>query len=205
MLDDPCTVTALGVDATNTLQGEIDKQFARFAADADSTIPLAGDLKPLADSLFTSFLEPTALDSTNSPWLVFDPQAVRVTPLAGNGNSISTTLVLCARPRAIAGVRPAARRTPLPVLSLGTAPAEYTVPVSVELPFAKLERRAELLLTGSVGAGHARRECLCIQRACAGHAGQRVHRPHGVGVTARTAVAHVSAALGCHGSGAPAR
>ncbi len=155
-LVDPCTVTALGVDATKTLQGVIDKQLARFAAEADTTIPTVGDFKPLADSLWKSFLEPTALDSTNSLWLVLDPQAVRVTPFAGNGPSIVTTMVLYARPRVIAGVKPVVRMTPLPALSLGTAPSEYAVPVSVELPFAELERRASLLLAQETATGSVR-------------------------------------------------
>ena len=156
VLDDPCTVTALGVDATKTLQGVIDKQLRVFAAEADSAIPQAGDFKPLADSLWTSFLEPTALDSTNLLWLVLDPQAVRVTPFAGSGTTIITTMVLYARPRVIAGTKPAVRRRPLPVLTLGTAPPDYTVPVSVELPFAKLERRAALLLAQDTRAGSVR-------------------------------------------------
>jgi len=153
---DPCTVTALGLDATRTLQGVIETQLALFAAEADTTIPTAGDFKPLADSLWKSFLEPTALDSTNSLWLVLDPQAVRVTPFAGNGPSITTTIVLTARPRVIAGEKPVVRMKPLPVLSLGTAPSEYTVPVSVELPFAELERRAALLLTQETATGSVR-------------------------------------------------
>jgi hypothetical protein len=156
VLVDPCTVTVLGVDATRTLQGVIDKQLALFAAEADTTIPQVGDFRPLADSLWTSFLEPTALDSTNSLWLVLDPQAVQVTPFAGNGPSIVTTMVLYARPRVIAGEKPAARLKALPALTLGTAPLEYTVPVSVELPFAELERRAALLLAEETTTGSVR-------------------------------------------------
>ncbi len=155
-LVDPCTVTALGVDATKTLQGVIDRQLAVFAAEADTTIPAVGDFKPLADSLWKSFLEPTALDSTNSLWLVLDPQSVQVTPFAGNGPSIITTMVLYARPRVIAGAKPVVRSKPLPVLALGAGPLEYTVPVTVELPFAELERRAELLLAQETASGSVR-------------------------------------------------
>jgi hypothetical protein len=145
-LRDPCRVTALGVDATRTLQGVLDKQLAAFAVDADSTIPKVADFRPLADSLWKSFLEPTALDSTGNLWLVLDPEAVQVTPFATSGPSITTTLVLYARPRVLAGAKPAVRARPLPVLALGRAPAEFTVPVTVELPFAELERRATQLL-----------------------------------------------------------
>lgn len=156
VLVDPCTVTALGVDATKTLQGVIDKQLSLFAAEADSAIPAVGDFKPLADSLWKSFLEPTALDSTNSLWLLLDPQGVRVTPFSGNGPSIITTMVLYARPRVIAGPKPVVRQTPLPVLSLGTAPSDFTVPMTVELPFAELERRAALLLAQETSTGSVR-------------------------------------------------
>ncbi|MDQ8158462.1 MAG: DUF4403 family protein [Gemmatimonadota bacterium] len=155
-LVDPCTVTALGVNATPTLQSVIDRQLATFAADAERTIPEVGDFRPLADSLWTSFLEPTALDSSNALWLVLDPQAVQVTPFAGNGPSLITTMVLYARPRVIAGVKPAVLRKPLPALTLGTAPADYSVPVSVELPFAELERRAAVLLAADTATGTVR-------------------------------------------------
>jgi hypothetical protein len=117
---------------------------------------MVGDFRPLADSLWKSFLEPTALDSTNSLWLVLDPQTVQVTPFVGNGPSIVTTMVLSARPRVIAGAKPAVRMKPLPVLALGSAPPDYTVPVSVELPFAELERRAALLLAQETSSASVR-------------------------------------------------
>lgn len=145
-LRDPCMVTALGVNATRTLQSVIDKQLAAFAAEADSAIPVAGDFKPLADSLWRSFQEPTALDSLGALWLLLDPQAVRVTPFVGAGRNITTTLVLYARPRVVAGVKPQVSTKPLPALSLGEAGTDFRVPVAVELPFAELQRRATLLL-----------------------------------------------------------
>jgi hypothetical protein len=145
-LRDPCVVTVLGVDATPTLQSVVDRQLAAFAAQADSTIPQVGDFRPLADSLWQSFLEPTPLDSTGSLWLLLDPEGVRVTPFEGAGVNLTTTLVLYARPRVVAGARPVVRRKPLPALALGQAPPEFRVPVSVELPFAELARRATELL-----------------------------------------------------------
>ncbi len=146
-LRDPCLVTALGVNATPTLQNVIDRQLATFAADADTAIPAAADFKPLADSLWQSFLEPTALDSLSSLWLVLDPEAVRVTPFVGNGINITTNLVLYARPRVVAGAKPIVRKRPLPPLALGQAPREFSVPVTVELPFVELGRRATALLS----------------------------------------------------------
>lgn len=146
-LRDPCVVTMLGVDATKTLQGVVDKQLATFAAQTDTTIPQVADFRPLADSLWKSFLEPTALDTLSSLWLVLDPEAVRVTPFVGSGVNVTTTLVLYARPRVVAGGKPYVRPRPLPSLALGQAPSEFSVPVTVELPFVEMARRATLLLT----------------------------------------------------------
>ncbi len=141
-LRDPCLVTALGVNATPTLQSLIDDQLTLFSAQADTAIPAAADFRPLADSLWRSFLEPTALDTLGTLWLLLDPEAVRVTPFVGSGLNITTTMVLYARPRVIAGAKPVVRSRPLPALALGQAPAEFSVPVTVELPFAELSRLA---------------------------------------------------------------
>lgn len=145
-LRDPCRVTALGVNATNTLQGVLDKQMTLFAAQADSAIPAVGEFRTLADSLWRSFLEPTPLDTTGTLWLLVEPEAVRATPFTGTGTGIVTTLVLYARPRVVAGAKPASVKRPLPMLSLASAPSEFTVPVTVELPFDELARRATATL-----------------------------------------------------------
>jgi len=145
-LRDPCRVTALNVNATPSMQRLIDRQLAAFAAEADTMIPHVADFRPLADSLWRSFLEPTPLDSLNTLWLLIEPTGVQVTPFVGNGPSITTDLVLYARPRVIAGAKPVVRARPLPSLTLGTAPSGFSVPVTVELPFAEVERQSTMAL-----------------------------------------------------------
>jgi hypothetical protein len=146
-LIDACRVTLVGVNASGTLRDLVDRQLADFAIQADTAIPRATDLKPLADSLWRSFLEPTALDSTGSLWLMLEPEAIRVTPFVGSGPSITTSLVLYARPHVIAGARPVAKVRALPVVALGTAPPAFSVPVTVELPYVDIARRATALLS----------------------------------------------------------
>jgi len=155
-LVDACRVTTLGVDATRTLRDIVNRQLAGFATQADTTIPQVADFKPLADSLWRSFLEPTALDSTESLWLLLEPEAVRVTPFVGAGPSLTTSMILYARPRVISGAKPSVRARPLPALALGTAPAAFSVPVSVELPFAEVAKRAGLLLAADPPSGGVR-------------------------------------------------
>lgn len=149
---DPCAVTALHVDARPALKRMIDTQLRDFSAQVDTALPTAADLRPLADSIWKSFLEPSPLDTLNTLWLVLDPQAIRVTPLNGVGPSFRTAIVVYARPRVIAGAKPATLTTPLPILSLGDNPGGFVVPVSVELPFDEVNRRAtELLIAETAG------------------------------------------------------
>jgi len=145
-LRDPCQVTALGLNATPSMQRLIDRQLAGFAAAADTMIPVVADFRPLADSLWKSFLEPTMLDTTGTLWLLVEPTGVQVTPFVGVGPSIQTTMVLYAQPRVVAGGKPVARMRALPVLTLGNAPPGFSVPVTVELPFAELEKQASATL-----------------------------------------------------------
>ncbi|MBC7841900.1 MAG: DUF4403 family protein [Gemmatimonadaceae bacterium] len=160
---DQCRVTAMNVDATRPLQSMIDGQLKDFSAQVDTALPNAADLRPLADSIWRSFLEPTALDTLNSLWLVLDPEAIRVVPLAGVGPSFRTAIVVYARPRVIAGAKPPAISRPLPVLSLGTSPGGFVVPVSVELPFEEVNRRATALLVAETANTSERVDSVHVQ------------------------------------------
>lgn len=143
---DPCRVTALNIDATPALRSVVDGQLKTFASQVDSVMPTAADLRPLADSIWKSFLEPSPVDSLGTMWLILDPETIRVVPLSGTGPSFRTAIVVYARPRVVAGPKPAPIDRPLPELMLGTSPAGFVVPVAVELPFDDLARRATELL-----------------------------------------------------------
>jgi hypothetical protein len=145
-LQDECRVTALQIDATGALRSVVDGQLKTFAAQVDSAMPTAADLRPLADSIWKSFLEPSPLDTLNTLWLELNPEAIRVVPLNGVGASFRTAIVVYARPRVIAGAKPPPINRPLPILSLGTSPSGFAVPVQVELPFDEVNRRATELL-----------------------------------------------------------
>lgn len=153
---DPCLVSIFGLNAQRTLQDLLNRQLSDFAADADTAIPSVANLKPVADSLWRSFVEPTMLDSAGSLWLLLEPEAVRVAPLVGAGPSFTTAIVLYARPRVVSGARPVVRPKPLPPLTLGTAPREFDMPLTVELRYDEIERRAEALLASESGTGGVR-------------------------------------------------
>ena len=160
---DACRVTALDVDATRPLQVMIDTQLRDFSAQVDTALPIAADLRPLADSIWRSFLEPSPLDTLNSLWLVLDPEAIRVVPLIGVGPAFRTAIVVYARPRVIAGARPPTLSRPLPVLSLGTSRGGFVVPVAVELPFDEVNRRATALLAAETANTAERVDSVRVQ------------------------------------------
>jgi len=160
---DPCRVTSFNLDATAPLQAMIDRQLRDFSAQVDSVLPIAADLRPLADSIWRSFLEPSAMDTLNTLWLVLDPEAIRVVPLVGVGPGFRTALVVYARPRVIAGAKPPTINRPLPVLSLGSSPSGFVVPVSVELPFDEVNRRATELLVAETAGTSARVDSVHVQ------------------------------------------
>ncbi len=160
---DSCRVTALLVDATPAMQAMIDRQLGDFSAQVDTILPIAADLRPLADSIWRSFLEPTPLDTLNTLWLILDPEAIRVVPLSGVGPSFRTSIVVYARPRVIAGAKPTTIDRPLPVLSLGTSPGGFVVPVSVELPFEEVNRRATELLVAETAKTSERVDSVHVQ------------------------------------------
>ena len=135
---DPCQITMLKVDATPLMRRVIDAQIGRVRQQVDSAIPALADLRPSADSLWRTMQEPTALDTTNTTWLVMAPEGVSVAPLAGAGTTVSTAIVLTARPRVVVGAKPAADTRPLPSLTLARPASGMRVPVQVELPFAEL-------------------------------------------------------------------
>ncbi len=151
---DQCLVTVVGMNGTRALKDIIDRQLAAFAVQADTTIPRVADFRPLADSLWRSFLEPTPLDTLGTLWLMLEPEAVRVTPFIGTGPSVTTSIVLYAWPHVVSGSKPAMRLRPLPSLAMSDAPTQFTVPVSVELPFVDVARRATAIMAAEPSRVH---------------------------------------------------
>jgi hypothetical protein len=145
-LPDPCEITALRLDATPIMRRMADAQLAALTQQVDSALPAVADLRAAADSLWRTMQQPVALDSTTSLWLVLAPETVALVPITGRGNVVTTGLALTARPRVVAGARPAVRVRPLPSLTLARPSTGLRVPVDVQIPFDDVSRRATALL-----------------------------------------------------------
>ncbi|MEO7457797.1 MAG: DUF4403 family protein, partial [Gemmatimonadaceae bacterium] len=148
---DPCEVTLLKVDATPLMRSVVDGQAEKLKAQLDSALPALADIRPAADSLWKTLLQPIALDSSSTVWLSMAPENVALARPLGRGDALTTAVVITAHPRASIGSRPAAERRALPVLGLAPAGASgIHVPVDIELPFADLSAKVTQLMKGEV-------------------------------------------------------
>ena len=147
-LNDRCEVTLLHVDATSIVKRIIDGQSEDLRRQIDSVLPLAADMRSAADSLWQLSQDPLALDSASSVWLTLSPETVSLAPIIGSASTISTALVLTARPRVTVGPKPSVATQPLPSLTLARRSSGIHVPVEVELPFADLSQKVTGVLAG---------------------------------------------------------
>ena len=148
---DPCQVTLLRLDATPLMRHIIDAQSQRLRQQLDSALPALADLRPAADSLWRTMLQPLALDSTRTAWLSMTPQSIALARPLGRGDAVTTALVITARPHASIGDRPSAEQRALPALGLAAPGVSgIHIPVDIELPFTDLSARVTQLLKGEV-------------------------------------------------------
>jgi hypothetical protein len=147
---DPCEVTVLHVDATPTMKRILDAQLSYFRHQFDSLVPAVADLRPTADSIWRSMLQPLAMDSASTIWLSMSPDAISLGSLAGSAGTVTTAIALTAHPRVLVGRKPTTAARPLPSLTLAPKTTGIHVPLDIEIPFDELGRRATALLSGEV-------------------------------------------------------
>lgn len=150
-LPDPCQVTLLKLDATPLMRHIVDGQLEKVKQQLDSTLPALADLRPSADSLWRTLLQPIALDSASTVWLSMQPENIALARPLGRGDALTTALVITGRPHASIGARPTGERRPLP--TLGLAPPQGSgihIPVDIELPFAELSAKVTQLMKGEI-------------------------------------------------------
>lgn len=147
-LGDKCQVTVLDVDATSIVKRLLDGQSDELRREIDSLLPTVADLHAAADSLWKLSQQPLALDSTSTVWLTLSPEQVSLAPLVGSASSISTAIVLTARPRVIVGEKPEVSSAPLPTLTLARRSSGIHVPIEIELPFSDLSQKVTAMLSG---------------------------------------------------------
>lgn len=147
-LGDRCQVTLLHVDATPIVKRLLEAQSEDLRREIDSIVPAVGDLHGIADSLWKLAQQPLALDSAETVWLTLSPESVSLAPVIGSASTISTAIVLTARPRVTVGDKPQLPISSLPSLTLARKSAGIHVPIEIELPFSDFSQKVTSILAG---------------------------------------------------------
>lgn len=136
----PCEVTWFDIDITRRVVAPVvEQQLAEAARIIDVQTPKQTNIRPRAQQIWDALQEPSEL--AERTWLVLEPSDLALSPIAGNGATVTSTLTLHAKTRVVVGEKPAVARKPLPALRVANAvPGALRVPVDVEVAYDDLSR-----------------------------------------------------------------
>jgi hypothetical protein len=143
-----CSVTWFDFDITDRfIAPVVNNQLAIAARTIDKNTPAAANLKPQAQQIWTALQAPVELAPRT--WLVLEPMAVALTPIAGSGIEVTSTLSLTAQTRVVIGNKPVVAAKPLPPLRVAAAiPSGVRVPFNLEVPYDEASRLASSQVAG---------------------------------------------------------
>jgi hypothetical protein len=142
-----CAVTALNVDITHwKVAPLIDGELRDLARSLDEMTPRTTSVRSSAQRIWTALEAP--IDVGSRSWLIVDPVSFGMTPIAGNGMTIGSSLVLTARIRLVVGERPVLTVRPLPPLHAAAGAGGLRIPISVEISYEEASRLVEAEIAG---------------------------------------------------------
>ncbi len=136
-----CGVTILNINiADSKLAPLVNEQLRDVAKTIDGNTPKMTNLRPMVQQTWTTLQSPIPL--APRLWLVMEPLSVALGPIHGTGLDVSSTLILQAHTRVIAGDKPAIAAKPLPPLRTEENPAAagLRIPFNFELTYADASR-----------------------------------------------------------------
>jgi len=136
-----CEVTLFDIDITRRLIApRLEAQLREIGKVIDSTTPKTTNFKQEAETVWRFLQSPMKLEE--GAWLLFDPAGLATGPIRVEGDRIVTSIGFTARPRVVAGPRPAVPQDslPAPARAPTAAASELRVPFEVELPFTEVAR-----------------------------------------------------------------
>jgi hypothetical protein len=143
-----CQVTWFDFDITDRfIAPVVNNQLAIAARTIDRNTPAAANLEPQAQQIWTALQTPVELAPRT--WLVLEPAGVTLTPIAGAGMEVTSTLSLTAQTRVVIGNKPAVAQKPLPALRVAPATASgVRVPFDLDVPYEEVSRVVSKELAG---------------------------------------------------------
>lgn len=138
-----CQVTPFGIDITNRfIAPVVDDQLRQVAKNIDAAVPRMTSLRGSAQQIWTTLQQP--IEIAPRTWLQFEPLDFALTPVTGDGDAITSTLVLHALTRVVLGGSPAVNARPLPALqNAAAATGGLNVPLVLTAPYAEASRLAQ--------------------------------------------------------------
>ena len=145
---DACRMTVAQLDVTPLLDRVLRARLLRLAhQEVDAEVPRLTWLRPRAEQAWRALQQPIPVDER--AWLLLQPEGVWVAPLRGMGATVSTALLLTARPRIVFGDPPTANPRPLPDLRVAYPRGQgLHLVVEAEMPFSEAARRLAEALRG---------------------------------------------------------
>ena len=145
----PCEITWFDIDVTRRFVAPVvERELAKVARTIDRQIPRLANVRPQAAAIWAALQEP--IEVAPRTWLLVDPVAVALSPIAGSGNVVSTTLHLRTTTRIAVGDKPAPQSRPLAQLTTAppTIEPSLRVPLDIELPYTEASRLAAAQYAG---------------------------------------------------------
>lgn len=128
-----CKVKVLNFDVTELLTSKLQDIMNSKAPAVDRMIRDKVDIKPKVQEAWTRLQQPIKLgDSLN---LLINPTGLIVSPLSGDGNSVSFTVGVMAQPRLIAGEPPTVTPAALPGPTAAASESGFHIALEGEVPY----------------------------------------------------------------------
>jgi hypothetical protein len=142
-----CGVTILNFDVTPLLSYNLTFNLNNLVSSVDSRIAQISNFRDVCSIGWTKLQEPIEIDS--SIWLMVNPVVPCIAPLSGNGQYVSTSIGVMAKPIIVFGPKPVVQNTPLPELNLNSPQAGSHVVLEGNLPFDAASKIISQKLVGN--------------------------------------------------------
>jgi hypothetical protein len=142
-----CGVTLLNYDVTPILNYNLTANLINLVTSVDSRIAQISNFRDICSIGWTRLQEPIKLDT--SIWLMVNPVVPCIAPFSGNGQLVSTSIGVMAKPIIVFGPKPIVQNTPLPDLNLNSPQAGSHVVLEGNLPFDAASKIISQKLVGN--------------------------------------------------------
>jgi hypothetical protein len=142
----PCRLTRANIDVSERVRTAVQGAMDKVAPRVDREMRERAELRATLSDVWQTLQDPVRV--TDSVYLQFRPDSVRVSPPNGRGNRLAAVVSVGLRPRVVIGPRPVPDSSALPPLRPGEPTSGFRVAFSAEVDYNTASR-----LVGAAVAG----------------------------------------------------